>query len=374
MFNLMIYTAVTMLVVNLALFRQYFFQKLKYKHNSFIKSEVLTKQMNRAPILNIFLIAITLSLYSAYLATSGYLMDTNRYAWSFLYRYPAYYESLGALYNSGTEIGFLLINMLIDSFTDNPYWLFLFVAFITTFINLYTASKISKSYALLVFLYLASLYFFYSTFLLRQTLSVSFVNLAFIAYLREQKFKYFFYCIVALSFHATSIILFPVFFIFKRVKTSKEYFYLIIISIVVLVSFGFTINMILPKIPYIDQFIDVEDMNLSTGGGSLTSILKGLPFYFLTIVAIARRNKLKQILYKADFYIVCSVFYSVCWLLTYNMYWFFRMGMYFLLPTLVLVPYLFNTINNQKKKILYYLIFIFILIIITYRQIFITLQ
>lgn len=370
MFNLMIYGAVTILVVNLAISRQYFFQNPKYNQ----KEEVSSKQMNKVPILNLFLISIILSLYSSYLATSGYLTDTDRYAWSFLYRYPAYYESPEALFNSGTEIGFLLINMLIDSFTNNPYWLFLFVAFITTFINLYTAAKISKSYALLIFLYLVSLYFFYSTFLLRQVLSVAFVNLAYIAYLKDRKFKYFFYCIVALSFHATSIILFLIFFIFNKVKTAKQYFYLLIISIVVFVAFGSIFNTILPKIPYIDKFIDIENMNLSTGGGSLTSILKGLPFYFITVVAIIRRHKLKQIMYKADFYIVCSLFYSVSWLLTYNMYWFFRMGMYFLLPTLILVPNLFSTIKNSRKRILYYIIFISTLIIITYRQIFITLQ
>ncbi|MFJ7186833.1 EpsG family protein [Lysinibacillus xylanilyticus] len=373
MFNLLIYSVVIIIVVNIALFRKYLFQKNRYNQKSFINDEVFTNQMNKAPIFNIFLIAIILSLYSAYLATSGYLTDTERYAWSFLYRYPAYNNSLMVLFDSGTEIGFLLINILIAGFTDNPYWLFLIVGFITTFINLYSAAKISKSYTLLVFLYLVSLYFFYSTFLLRQILAVSFVNLAFISYLREQKYKYFFYCIVALSFHATSLILFPIFFIFKKVKTSKDYFYLIIISIIVFISFGSIFNVLLPKLPYINQFLNVEEMNLSTGGGSFTSIFKGIPYYLLTILAIVRRNKLKQMMYKADFYILCSVFYSISWLLTYNMYWFFRMGMYFLLPTLVLVPNLFSTIRNPKRRILYYFIFIFTLIIITYRQIFITL-
>jgi|GEM_PF-4925205 len=370
MINLIIYSAVTILVVILAITRQYFILNPRKNQNE----EVPSNHMNKIPTLTLVIISFILSLYSAYLATSGYLTDTDRYAWSFLYRYPVYYESLETMFNSGTEIGFLLLSMLVNSFTNDPYWLFFVIAFITTFLNLFTAAKISKSFVLFIFLYLVSLYFFYSTFLLRQVLSVSFANLAFLAYLKGRNLNYFSYCIVALTFHATSIILFCMYFIFNKVKTLRQYLFLVIISLIVFFSFGSIFNTILPSIPYIDQFINIEDMELSTGGGSVTSILKGIPFYFISIVAIVRRHKIKHILDKADFYIVCSVLYSVSWLLTYNMYWFFRMGLYFLLPTLILVPSLFSTIKNSKERILYYIIFIFTLIVITFRQIFITLQ
>jgi transmembrane protein EpsG len=365
MINLMFYSLVVILAVSIAAFNNYFKR---------VKSSSDLAINNKTPILNIFLITIILSLYTAYLDTTGYLPDPIRYAWSFLYRYPAYYESLETLLKSDTEIGFLLLNMLMGKITNNPYWLFFTIAFITTFINLYTAYKISKRYTLIVFLYLVSLYYFNTIYTLRQTLAISFGNLALLSYLKDLKVKYFLFSIIAFAFHTTSFILIPLYFIFKMIKSTKAYVYIGIISILILIFFGSIFNTLLPGIPYIGEQLTDSYGDFSIGGGTSTIILKGLPFYLLTIFAILRRNKLKKIMDKADFYITCSVFYSLCWLFSYNMYWLFRMCWYFILPSLALVPFLFSTIKNPKERIIYYLVFFFLLIAITYRQIFITLQ
>jgi transmembrane protein EpsG len=372
MIHLIQYSLIVMIVINIAFLSHYFSRRLKILDKPLLNQTVLFG--NKSPVFNILFITIILSVYSAYLATSGDLTDPIRYAWSFLYRYPAYYGSLETIISSKTEVGFLLLNMAIDYLTDDPYWLFLSIALIITFINLYTATKISNRYGLIIFLYLISIYFFQSTYLLRQALAVSFANLALLAYLKDLKIRYFLLSIVASTFHATAIILFPIFFIFKKTKNAKSYLNIIVVTVVVFFLFGSVFNTILSTTPYIGQYINSENFNLSQGGGTLTVIFKGLPFYFLTIIALVKRKSLKQIMFKADFYIICSVFYSISWLLSYNMYWFFRMGWYFLLPTLALVPIVFSTIKNPKERFLYYIIFIFSLMLLTYRQIFITLN
>jgi transmembrane protein EpsG len=366
MVNLMIYSLVVILAVNIASFNNYI---MRFKSSNDLKKN------DNTPIINIFLITIILSLYTAYLDTSGYLSaDPARYAWSFLYRYPAYYESLTIMLNSDTEIGFLLLNMLVGMFTSDPYWLFFIIAFITTFINLYTGYKFSKRYTLIVFLYLISLYYFNTVYTLRQTLAISFGNLALLSYLKDLKVRYFLFTAVAFSFHTTSFILVPLYFILKMIKSTKAYVNIGIISILILFLFGPIFNTLLPQIPFVGEQLTNSYDEFSLGGGTIAIILKGLPFYFLTILAIMKRDKLTKIMNKADLYITCSVFYSISWLFSYNMYWLFRMSWYFILPSLALVPFLFSTIKSPKERILYYLVFFFLLIAITYRQIFITLR
>ncbi|WP_415813566.1 EpsG family protein [Mesobacillus thioparans] len=324
---------------------------------------------SRAPIYNILLLSSILSLFSAYLGKSGYMIDTVRYAWSFLYRYPMYYDSVNTMISARTEVGFLLINMLIGRITHESFWLFLFIAFVTTFINLYTASKISRKYTLIVFLYLISLYFFQTTYILRQNLAVSFANLAFLSYTNDLRIRYIMFSLVAITFHATALILLPLYFVLKGIKSKKNYYYILMIFSVSFFLFEPIFNLYLPKIPYFGQLFNTEEANLTFGGGSSSVIFKGVPFYIITVIALVRRNRLKQIMYKADAFIACSFFYSMSWLLSYNMYWFFRIGWYFLLPTLALVPSLFSTFKNPRERVIYYTIFIFVLIFITYRQI-----
>ncbi|CAN7341525.1 EpsG family protein [Paenibacillus sp. LjRoot56] len=366
--SLLIYSLLVIVVVLFAYIKENLPRTRRaYKKFSTIGDPIIIQE-SRAPIFNILILTIILSLYSAYLATSGKLVDTLRYAWSFLYRYPAYYGSFESLLSAKTEVGYLLINMLIGKITDEPFWLFLFVSFITTFVNLFVASKISKKYTVIIFLYLISLYFFQTTYTLRQALAVSFANFAFLSYLKDFKLRYFLFTILAILFHNTAFILFFAFFIFKIKNSKKTYFY---IAIMFFIGF-FLFDTLLPKIPFIEKIINTDEEGLSIARGSFNAIFKGIPFYFISVLALVKRNSLKQIIYKADFFIICSVFYSTSWLLTYQTYWFFRMGWYFLLPTLALVPSLFGTIKNPKERVLFYLIFIFALIFITYRQIFIT--
>lgn len=324
---------------------------------------------------NLFIVTIILSWYSAQLATSGKLVDTVRYAWNFLYRYPTYYHnSLKSLFDARTEPGFLVLNRLIKGFTSDPFWLFFIIACTTTSINLYVLTRLGEKRPLLVAFYLISPYFFHTTYLLRQTLAVSIGNLAFLSYQQGKRHQYFFFSVIALMFHSTAIILLPLYFILKRANWRTIYFYIPLIGLLTFLFFGPVLNFILPKVPYIGQYINIYETGLFRGGGSASSVLKGIPFYFVSSLALARRRQLSKAIFNADSYIVSCLFYSVSWLFTYNMYWFFRLGWYLLIPTLVIIPELMDTIRNPKQRLLYYGTLIFMMLSVTIRQIHITLN
>ena len=175
-------------------------------------------------------------------------------------------------------------------------------------------------------------------------------------------------------FHSTAIILLPLYFILKRANWRTIYFYIPLIGLLTFLFFGPVLNFILPKVPYIGQYINIYETGLFRGGGSASSVLKGIPFYFVSSLALARRRQLSKAIFNADSYIVSCLFYSVSWLFTYNMYWFFRLGWYLLIPTLVIIPELMDTIRNPKQRLLYYGTLIFMMLSVTIRQIHITLN
>lgn len=325
--------------------------------------------INKVPWINIIITSLLLSFYSALLGVDGGLVDRSRYVYAFLVRYKIYYTSLEAFINAKTEPGYLLLNFIIGLFTNNYFWLFFIITLIFSIINLYVLSRFSKKYTVCIFLFLSSLCFFQSLYLLRQSLAVAFGNLALLAYLKDQKIKFFIYSIIACTFHITAIILIIIIFVFKRKKSLKNYILITINFVIFFVVLGPLILTILSKIAYVNQFLNLEN-SLSTGfSGTITSVFKGIPFYYLTILAILKQKQLIRLNNKADFFITSSLLYSFSWLSTYSMYWFFRVGWFFLVPTLALVPMLFNTIKDNTEKIILFFIFVGLLLIITIRQI-----
>lgn len=371
--SLFIYIIIVYIALLLMYLGNYKSVSLKQSVNIHGDNETIGKSDIGIKLFVLILITLILSLYSAYLAVSGSLSDTVRYAWSFTYRYPLQYESLTALLDSETEFGFLLLLKIIKFFVNDNFWIFFIISFITTFINLYVAFKISKRHLFIVFLYLISMYFFQSTYLLRQTLAVSFGNLALLSLFRGMNFRYFVFVFVALSFHATAIILIPMYFVLKSVKSTKGYLLIMLISIFIFVTFSSTITSTIENIPYLEKHFNSDGI-LEGSKGTISTIFKGIPFYFITILALINRNKILKIDNKSNFYIISSILYSLSFMFSSKMYWLFRMGWYFLIPTLALIPIVISTYNNRNKRNLYFITIILLFLIITGRQIYITLN
>lgn len=370
MANLLIYVFILMLVLCVSFMNTVNLGNTQKKKSLLVIKEDVNQYTIKAPIWNLLLITLILSLYSAALATSGNLSDTVRYAWSFTYRYPYYYDSFEGLMNSNTEIGFLLLLKIINYFSNENFLIFLIIAIITTFINLYVASKISRHYTTVIFLYMVSMYFFQSTYLLRQAIAVSFANLAILSYLRNKSVFYVLYTLIAITFHTTAVVLLPALYLFKKAKDGISFFWLFLIMTLTVFFYDFIVINIFSSIYFIEPYLNFDDQLT----GTVSSLFKGIPFYFLTLVAIMKRKDIKKMVPHADFYIVCSVIYSLSILMSLNMYWLFRLGWYFLLPTLSLLPLILKTHQNKNERILFLLAFVFPLILITARQIYITLN
>ena len=347
---------------------QYFFIFLLIIFTSIIRSKIkikidllsFSKKTNHIDY--ILFASLILSIFSVHLSTSGLLIDANRYVWNFLYRYPSYNEEM--IFSSGTEGGFLILNQIIYYFTNNSDWLFFLVAIFVNFFSIYVLTKMNSNIVLVLLLYLGSSYFIYSTFLLRQIIAVTIINLAFLAYLQSKKVMCGILSFIAILFHTTAIIILPFYFLVAKTKSMKNYIYSIIFIILIFLTVQGFFNNIIQSINYLDRFIETE----SSFDGSILAPLKGIPFYILSLFSLLNRDKLLKRNSFADFYILSSIIYSICWLLTFEMYWAFRLGLYFLIPTLALIPLSISIINNKKERLVMYAFLIIFISTLTFRQ------
>lgn len=314
------------------------------------------------------IVGVVLSVYSASLGTTG-LPDRENYIVRYLMGYDI--SPVQLISATGEEIGYKILNTVIRHITTSPFWLFFIITLIASLVNIRVLLGLTSDLTGTVSLYLVSLYFFYTTYLFRQSLAVAIGNLAFLALLKNKKILYFVFSVIATAFHSSAVILFPLYFVYQYTRSAKVY--LVVIGFFLVLLFGFEplIGTILRGLS-VDKY--VSSYELVRGGGSATTVLRGLPFFVICGTALFRRKRIKKLYNKADMLIVASVVYSMCWILSYNVYWFFRVGWYVMLPTLALTPLIFKTMGDVSQRLLCKHIVYVVLLLITLRQVYITLQ
>lgn len=320
----------------------------------------------------ILLLTIILGIYSASLGTLPGLVDRGRYVFSFSIRYHAYYHSLEAFLSSRTEPGYLLLNFLVWKLTQDSFWLFFLVTAIYMLLSLYVMEQITTRNTLVIFLMLVSLFYFQSTYLLRQALAVGITGLALLANLKRNYWGYFLLTALACLFHITAIVMIPLFFVIRYSRYRSVYIFFAIAFLVSFWYFGPAYESFVSSLPYFEQYFSTDAL-FERGSGSLAGVIKGTPYYLLSVMALLNRQRLRRSVSNADFLIISSIVCSMSWLSTYNMYWFFRMGWYTLLPTLVLVAHLMD-VFKPAERVLLYMIFIIPVSVISFRYMYLVLR
>jgi len=310
----------------------------------------------KIPYLFIILISVILSIYSGFL-DNNWSYDRQNYQHVFLDEISRT-SNITDLSYINFEIGYLLLNILIRIFTNNPFWLFFIVTFIFSYINLYVIYKLTSKYTIVVLLFFISYFFFYDLYLLRQAMAVSFSNLAIINFLNKKFYKFFIYGFIACLFHISAIVLLLLLLV-SKFKSKKLYLYGTIGCIILFITFNITLGFIINNISYFGKYAYIiRALNSSTSiEGTFTVILKGIPFYILFILAYIKYEKLKLLNNNIHIFTFCIWICGISWILSINMMWFFRINLYFLLPVLIFIPTLIDTIKDKNlRNICYFLI------------------
>ena len=264
-------------------------------------------------------------------------------------------------FKENVELGYQLLEYSILQFTDNYFWLFFISGLVVVYLYLKVIRKYSVNYLLSVFLFITlGIYtFFFNG--LRQGIAMAIFTFA-LPYLLERKIiLYILVCLFASLFHITALFMIPFYFLVNlRIKPIYK----------ILITFLGSLLLSRLLVTYIastnDRYESYTEVSESSGGILI------LLFYFLILLFIyfiANIYKVRDEQFKKlfTFYGVGLVFVIPLALLGTNPSGPQRLLYYFTWTLVLILPIIFNKINNTYVTSIAITFFIIYFILTTTR-------
>lgn len=297
-----------------------------------------------------FLIAIAILVaYSA--LRDGFLYpDTTNYYDYFRGQYELESENFGT--------GYYLLNEGCRLFSNS----FQFELIIISIITIYGYAKAIKDFSPYIWLSLI-LYvlvsYYPSFFLLRQYISLSIFMLSLKYIIKREPIKFCIYAILAISFHATAVVVVPLYFLYGLKKTWKNMLLLVVGSVaVVLLFFSLQGYIELVSAYYAHYF---ESLNEESAW------LRALTKVYIAGVymLVMRRNFYNEGINRIVFYsMLLNVVISIAAMNVFSVH---RLREYFSLADFVGIPLILNEVsrkNNLIKIVTYLLLIVYVAVIV----------
>lgn len=280
--------------------------------------------------------------------------DYGNYMSAFYFRSENWFESLVNFDEPG-----LAIICKISSLISNDYAIMFFiVSFITIALYLYTIKKYTKTYLLSILLFI-----FVGTWAgtfgaIRQYLAASII-FAGHRYMYEKKLsKYLLTIGIAMLFHRTAIIMFPIYFISNKRITIKTFFVLIILTLVIRFSYDYIFSL-MSGFKGVDQS-QYEYMQTTVNSMRILVTIAPIILY-LGCNKRVKNNK------ETQFYSMLLFVNAIFMIATSGSAYLARAGIFTETFTVFAFPKLLSGYNKDNRKILIIIIIIFYAIYFFYQ-------
>jgi len=245
------------------------------------------------------------------------------------------------------EIGFRYYYMVLRIFSENRYFMFFTTAFIVIVIHFQILKTHSKVVFFALFIYFCKFTLMNFVYL-RQIIAMCFIWYSIKFVIKRKLFYYCIFLFIAFSFHKSSILFFPIYFIYKtKISTLKMLFVLIgtlFIALTPLSLFLFS---------SLAESADNDKVNIyleATNGGAVAINF----FYFLEILLII----ILMLKFRTQFYLTQQgtfIFngmfaYILISALALTNATFVRFGWYFFIFVIVGMTHIYTYIEDKKQK------------------------
>ena len=273
----------------------------------------------------------------------------------------------------GVEKGFLFVISFCKSLGIN-YYAFTVIHSLSFMIGMYLLlKKYNKNFSFFIIIFIYKLYI-YNTFIsLRQPFALLIFWYS-IKYLDKNMIKYFICCLVATLFHISSLVLFPIYFLYKAKKNKKI---LTIIGCICFIVFLLSITGIY-RLDLFDiiskiftnnpRMMEKVKIYFSSNSGSL-NIFHTLEFYALFIPYMLNYNKIEKNTNSAVFN-----FNNTCIVVLMLIFTFFRgfeiitrLKDFFIIVYPVMICSIIDVTDKNKNKLLIIILSIIISLFGYYR-------
>lgn len=319
------------------------------------------------PLYAILVFAVLVGVYSALIAGQyPYTSDRGNYARRFENRWADPWTA-----------GLNLVADFAHLFSDRAEWLFFLVSAICTVLLLIAYNSWENASPQTLLLLGWSNLLMISFYLLKQAPSVAFSAISLSALFSNKKVLSAVTLVMAILFHEAAYALVPLYLVIlgsqKRWIRTIEYVFLL--------AFLFAFPQITALMTKVAGLLDIGLVEQTSGfldeGGqvvineNLLTVLKGVPYYAITIYALINRKSISQRIEHYDRYLVICVFVSVVTIASAFMYWMYRFAIYGYFPMFVLWPQLVRATRSRRNRMLLNVLVYGSLSFFTFRSLFI---
>ena len=273
------------------------------------------------------------------------------------FSYASYFEN--SLQVQFMEVGFDFLVRTIRSYTNDYVWMFAICSLIFFYFMYRAIYEQSLNPTLTIFIFFCAPYFFEFFSGMRQMIAVA-IFLYSIKYIKRRKIvPYVLLILLASSFHSSSLIFLPVYFLYN--KRISLHLGLILIPII-LVYRPYFANL-LHNIISLTNYAKYFDGKFDTGHFGIVTLLVPL---FIFLFAIIFYNKKERGKYDKDYQFYCNLmFIQVVIVLVQDLVPLItRIGWGFGISQIILIPYAISKIKMQKNRV--YMTMIICLLFVTY--------
>lgn len=314
-----------------------------------IKKNTLETEYKNYNKLFILIAIISLIVVSGFRYKSG--TDFNTYVEIFSITSSASNIDL----KNDKDVGFTVFCKILSTISKDPQIMFLAAAIITNVLIVLIISRYSIRFELSMWLYITTMVY-YSTFNgMRQWIAASIVFTGTKYLINKRNFKkYSLIVLIASLFHASAIVMIPIYFIINSKTFSKRNLFLIIVFILAVFAYGQFIP-ILESLLQVTQYVNYIDVfkNDTNGIHPLRLAVYFAPvFVHCLYYKTLNPNKLMNI----DRLINLCIIGFLIMFMSLRQVFYARLIFYFDLYYLLLIPRIIDIGNQKFKRLFYYTI------------------
>jgi transmembrane protein EpsG len=251
------------------------------------------------------------------------------------------------------DIGFNLFQMGLQFVSKDPQFMIFVVALLTNAMIVAVLHRYSKLFELSMFVYVASGMYLTSMNGIRQYLAAA-ILFAGTKYILDGSWKKYALVVATASlFHATAVVMLPLFFLARRKAWSWTTAAMLAASLLLVVGFNPFLTLLFAALEG-SQYEDYKEM-ASEGANVLRVLVHGAPL----AIAFLGRKRLRAICPHYDVMANLTLVGFVFMIVSTQNWIFARFSIYFGLYSLILTSWLANAFAERQRKLVYFAILVF---------------
>jgi transmembrane protein EpsG len=248
------------------------------------------------------------------------------------------------------DIGFGLLQMVLQRYSDDPQILIFTTAVITNVLIIIGLYKYSRLFELSIYIYITGGLFLVTMNGIRQCLATAIIFTATKYLIEGNWFKYIFVVIIAALFHQSALILIPIYFLVRYKAWTKATLIILLVSAIIVLGFNQFSTILFSAIE--DSQYGVYSQFSEGGANSIRVVVFAIPL----VIAFFGREKLREIYPDSDVIVNMAIIGLSFMIISMGNWIFARFNIYFELYQIILLSWIVKVFREKDQRLVYYAI------------------